>query len=105
MIKTTTWRHDTCDCEIEYEWDDTLSADDRMHRAKKINKACAEHANLDIDKYEHFNAVLRENRGKNRMLAAILEEFPQITEEKTNDDGSKYKELKKDHKYEWSFDQ
>lgn len=39
----TTWRPDTCECEVQYSWDDSVPAEERVHSLHKVVKACAEH--------------------------------------------------------------
>ena len=57
MIKITTWRPDTCECEIEYSWDDTVPQDQRVYTAHQINRACPAHQAI-ANKVQHFSAVL-----------------------------------------------
>jgi hypothetical protein len=102
MIKITTWRPDTCECEIEYEWDDTLNENVRVHKIHEILKACPVHQNLKKDK--HWGIVLDENTRKNKFLGEVLKD-PNLREETFDGDGNStgYK-LKKGLKYVWSFD-
>lgn len=102
MIKTTTWRPDTCDCELEYSWDDILDENTRTHTISKINKACSYHQIADKDK--HYNIVLDENQRKNNLLGKILKNVPTAVDEIIQDDGSTTKQLKKGRQYKWSFD-
>ncbi len=73
MIRLTTWRPDTCDCEVVYSWDDALPAEERIHTAHAVNKACEAH----VGGVEDIHAsVLEENQRKNKTLAAIASSFP-----------------------------
>lgn len=103
MIKTTRWKPDTCGCEIEYSWDDSVSEDKRAHTVSKVNKTCPDHANL-ADNPTKYAKVLEENQTKNKVYAQILENCPDLVEEKTNPDGTVSKQLKPDKEYKWSFD-
>lgn len=101
MIQITRWRPDTCDCIIEYEWDDTLPEADRVHNLKTIQRCPAHQAHQKPDAYQ---AVQDENRRKNKVHSLILENMPDIVEEVTNSDGSKAKRLKAGVEFGWSFD-
>lgn len=69
-MKTTKWSPDTCDCVIEYEWDETLPAEERTHTQKSI-EPCEHHA--------HMDDVLVENRGKNQAMAVMEENGVEAT--------------------------
>ncbi len=101
MIKVTKWRPDTCGCAIEYAWDDTLSAEERI-LTYSINSKCSYHDTLDDQ--EAIDQVKKENTSKNKVQGYILENFADLTNEVQREDGTSYKELKAGVKYEWSFD-
>ena len=103
MIKITTWRPDTCECEIEYSWDDSLDENTRVHTAHKINKACSVHQTV-ADKVLHYGIVLEENQRKNKLYGAILENIPAVVQDVLQPDGSITKQLKAGLDYKWSFD-
>jgi hypothetical protein len=65
MIKYTLWSPDTCGCQIEYSWDDSIDVKDRVHTCVSIRKKCEKHTHLN-DKHEHFKQVLKENQDKNK---------------------------------------
>lgn len=73
MIQKTKWKPDTCECEIVYEWDDSLPDDQRVHTLASIQK-CQHHAKHDDD--TAYDQVLnKENKLKNMVLGEIgLEE-------------------------------
>ena len=102
-IKITRWRPDTCDCELEYEWDDSQSEDVRTHTISNVLKACPAHAG-EPDKVKHYNNVLGENQRKNIVFGKILESVPTATRDKLQEDGSTVKDLKLGKEYKWSFD-
>lgn len=102
-MKITKWRPDTCDCEIDYQWDDSIDLKDRTHTISKIVKACDHHKNLLI-KVEHYNVVVDENTRKNKVFGQILKNCPNAVEEVDDGNGNMVKKLKIGKKYEWSFD-
>ncbi|MBU2009273.1 MAG: hypothetical protein KJ624_05510 [Chloroflexi bacterium] len=64
MIRTTTWRPDTCECVLEYSWDDATSEASRVHSLAKVVKLCPAHRLLGgVGLYDE---VVSENRRKNR---------------------------------------
>ena len=102
MIKITTWRPDTCGCELEYEWDDTTTGDNRVHTFKRATRQCPAHAGLTPKNC--YNNTLDENKRKNILFGEILEKMPSVVQEKLQADGTKTKELKPGLEYKWSFD-
>lgn len=101
MLKTTTWKPDTCECEIEYEWDDSVPQEQRTHTIKKVNKMCIHHQGKPDN--ECFEVVKDENTTKNRFLGVVLE-IPELRKEVIDNDGNISYELKSGLKYDWSFD-
>ena len=71
-MNITTWRPDTCDCEIEYAWDDSIPQDGRVHTAHKINRVCPAHV-AETDKVKHYETVLEENHRKNLTIDLIYQ--------------------------------
>jgi len=65
------WRPDTCDCVLEYEWDEDLPLEERTFSVKSIQKKCKHHDKTDKDK-DHFEVILEENRRKNLAVKALL---------------------------------
>ena len=74
MIRRTLWKPDTCPCEIEYEWDDTLPAGQRVHTPVRSVK-CPAHAGA-ATLAEHHADLLDENPRKNKAEARLLAAFP-----------------------------
>ena len=103
MIKTNLWRPDTCECEMEYEWDDAVDQNSRVHTISEVKKSCPAHAGL-VGKVKIYNVVMDENKRKNIIFGKILENIPTAVEEIIQDDGSIVKQLKKGKNYNWSFD-
>lgn len=71
MMQVNQWQPDTCDCIINYQWDDTLSDADRVHTVKEVIRRCKFHQTLDD--VTHYDTVLEENTRKNRAIGAIKE--------------------------------
>lgn len=64
-MKTTRWKPDTCKCEIEYEWDDSIPQNERVHVFKRFIQQCPHHQEADWSK------ALQHNQEKNQAIAAI----------------------------------
>lgn len=71
MMKVTRWHPDTCECIIDYEWDDTTTNENRVHTAKTIVRECAVHKGMD--KHAHHDTVREENQRKNIAVGLIEE--------------------------------
>jgi hypothetical protein len=87
-IRETTWRPDTCGCEIVYSWDDELPEAVRKHDMSKANRRCAAHASHEDIKV-HFDTITEENRRKNIAFEEVKKIIPALTPEF----------------YQWEFDQ
>lgn len=75
-IQTTRWRPDTCGCTIDYEWDDSVSQELRVHTVKEISK-CIYHQALGLP--EAYTAVQEENASKNKALAYIGDTYSEFS--------------------------
>lgn len=69
MTHTTRWSPDTCGCTVEYEWDDAVPQDLRVHTPAAVVHRCAAHAAL-ADAAVHA-AVGSENMRKNTVEARL----------------------------------
>ena len=76
MKKITVWRPDTCGCELHLEWDDAAPIESRTHDPVHV-VPCEHHAHHPTHAHAHA-AVLAENQGKNRAMAALLEHAPHL---------------------------
>lgn len=103
MIKRTLWKPDTCDCEIEYEWDDEEKEDVRRHTVSRIIKACPAHSGAK-DAAQNFEIVLEENQRKNILYGEIIKNVTTATKEITTPDGKAVTKLKEGYAFKWNFD-
>ena len=102
-MKVTTWSPDTCKCVIEYKWDDTISAEERVHTYSNTVETCADHTSLS--KSALYDTVSSENTMKNKIGGWIIENLPSVTRIRTDEEtGETQKVLKPKIKYDWSFD-
>ncbi|OGM58421.1 hypothetical protein A3A75_00595 [Candidatus Woesebacteria bacterium RIFCSPLOWO2_01_FULL_39_10] len=69
-VRITKWAPDTCECIVEYSWDDSVSEKQRVHTFVRIVRKGPEHAHLS-DKAA-YEAMLDENLSRGRLLDAIL---------------------------------
>lgn len=89
MIQKTLWSPDTCECQIEYQWDDAVAQEDRVHTVSRVLKACPIHDHhADID--AHYEDVLKENQSKNKAIGLLVKTLPKL-------DGG-------ENEIQWSFD-
>ena len=79
-MKTTRWRPDTCECEIEYDWDELIL--NGLHINHKFIKQCSYHLVV--------GDVIQHNQTKNIEITKIMSETPIATE--TKDGIIKFKE-------------
>lgn len=72
-IKTTRWGPDTCDCILEYEWDDSLPNDQIVISYKNTVNQCSFHAHLTgNNKKDTYDAVNEENKRKNGTITELI---------------------------------
>ena len=76
-IQRNLWSPDTCGCQIEYEWDDSVPQEQRIHSASKIVKACSIHQHHN-DKDAHYQDVLDENQSKNKAVGLLIKTFKKL---------------------------
>lgn len=103
MKHITRWKPDTCNCVLEYEWDDQEPSDTRVHTPITV-EACEVHSSI-TDVASGFDAVLQENKYKNEAVAVLMEKLPaKSVEIVTDKDGSVRKELKVGYEISFDFD-
>lgn len=76
MIRTTRWYPDTCGCCIDYEWDDALDENTRVHIFKALVSRCPEHATWSGK--DVFDQVVSENSRKNFTFDIIQKAAPTL---------------------------
>lgn len=69
MIKKTIWRPDTCNSVIEFQWDDSVPAEQRQISLSRVISKCPLYANMTDE--EMFQAVLSDNQKKNIAVEAV----------------------------------
>jgi hypothetical protein len=73
VLKTTRWSPDTCDCILEYEWDDAVPNDQIVINYKNTVKQCSNHTHLTgNNKRDTYDAVNEENKRKNGTVAELI---------------------------------
>jgi hypothetical protein len=102
MKRITTWSPDTCECVLEYEWDDAVPENERTHAIVNVVKKCEFHQHHS-DKDAHFDDVLNENRHKNQVLAEILKNLPEDEKNISVKNGRNVTTFKVNPK--WKFDE
>lgn len=78
MIQTTTWYPDTCDCVIQYQWDDKVVEDKRTHTVSNVLSSCKFHQGKPD---QVFAAVIAENQVKNKAVGMILDQTQDLKPE------------------------
>lgn len=96
--RITKWKPDTCTCVVNFQWDDAVAEDSRVHSLSSIEKCEFHQALSDADA---FVAVKDENVTKNQVLGIVHTEHPDLVDSKA--DGSTV--LKEAYEYAWSFDE
>ena len=87
MIHTTTWSPDTCDCKFEYDWDDTLTPEQRVNTVSKVIQTCSTHQIIKLNPNSHFSTVADENVRKNKVHSQFFT-VAGMTDSISNPDGS-----------------
>lgn len=71
-IRTTKWRPDTCGCELEYEWDDSVAEEQRTHTCTRIVRFGEEHSGLIGNLSLILSTITEENQRKNKAVALAV---------------------------------
>ena len=75
MIQITRWSPDTCNCKIDYTWDDTIPQDQRVHTMRSV-VPCAIH--VGQAEPEAYQNVLSENQSKNMAIGLLVLNVPTL---------------------------
>lgn len=77
-MNTTRWSPDTCNCIIDYEWDDSLPNDLITMTPVNIVNVCSDHQKLppNITLVDFYNVLMEENPRKNASFQHILDNGP-----------------------------
>lgn len=83
-MNITRWSPDTCECVVDYSWDEKVPLESRVLNLFAVNHKCPAHSSLSDE--EVYNVLWEENKRKNRAIGLIANEaLPQGTEdEKSN---------------------
>ena len=95
MKNITTWRPDTCGCEIDYKWDTDKPAEMRTHTVVRAKK-CNLHSGGMAEVYESEKT---ENTTKNKIVNKIMEDS-EIAEDVLGEG----RKTKPGIEVKWSFD-
>jgi ABC-type transporter MlaC component len=106
-IHVTRWSPDTCDCIIEYEWDDSAPPENRQHNLSNYVRTCTFHQSLATDSTK-YSTVVDENTRKNHTLGLALDNGPASLFDESNDtdnDGNTVtvRTLKRSITFNWSW--
>lgn len=87
-IRTTRWEPDTHAVVIDYEWDDAVPAEERVHTAVRAWTKGKGGNRPHPDPVALHDQVLTENRRKNEALAHVADNLPEaLTKEELDSDG------------------
>lgn len=75
-IQTTRWSPDTCQCVIEYTWDDTVPEDSRVHSLGAYRTKCSLHTALSDS--SAYTEVAEQNPRKNKIIERARVQFPRL---------------------------
>lgn len=82
-MQQNTWSPDTCDkCEIVYEWDDTVSQDQRVHTVVEVINAPVDFKN--DTKEVQYDKILKENQRKNIAIGEVIRQNPKLVNAEGN---------------------
>jgi hypothetical protein len=71
-MKVTRWSPDTCECVIDYQWDQDVPQEERVHTPYAIVKQCQYHKALSLQ--AHYDVLQDENPRKNKMIGHLMEQ-------------------------------
>lgn len=98
MIQITRWGPDTCNCVLEYQWNDSDLIEDRQHTLSRVVNKCIAHREYTDEIV--FSMVTDENKRKNIVLNEIFSNTPSLMF--VNNEG---KVIYDEKNVNWQFDQ
>jgi len=99
-LKTTRWYPDTCECILEYQWDDSVDESNRTHTVSNIVSKCPVHQGIAETDQVYDTVYNKENRRKNQVLQFSLENGPNTLYDVTANGG---RILKSNITFTWSW--
>lgn len=103
-IKFNEWSPDTCECNIRFQWDDSLPQEQIVLSVNVVGRACEFHKHLLPNHLITYNTVLDENAKKNQTLdIALNRQTNKLADAITGEDGSSFLVLKNGIRYLYSF--
>ncbi len=75
-IQNTRWSLDTCDCIIDYRWDDSLPNDQIVLTPINTVRTCTAHSAIATNPTAHYSILMDENPRKNQAIQHILDNGP-----------------------------
>lgn len=92
MIKRTEWQPDTCDCVLEYEWDDATPDNLRVHTLRSFSRRCVVHEGLGMDE-SHHQALVKESQARQDVLNHIRSNVPKLLKQVITADGASVNDI------------
>lgn len=79
MLHKNAFSPDTCDCKIEFSFDDALPAEQRVCTGVRIMRKCAAHEGVDDnDPHAHYLNIMAENQSKNLAFEEVRKTHPEL---------------------------
>jgi hypothetical protein len=71
VIKTVTWKPDTCGCVLELSYDTETSLETRTYGNHALHRTCGSHKREGLTNVNVFDMCFEENRRKNNAIGEI----------------------------------
>lgn len=101
MIKKTKWSPDTCKCEVEYSWDNSLPVSEIAITQSGVLKKCEFHQNINDNGL--FEVLKTENKSKNNLYENLLRNAPsnsvEVVKNEEGEDITVFNKGKEPHLY------
>lgn len=96
MIKKNLWIPDThTGVKIEYEWDDALPLEERVHNFVRFQGQPQGARFEELSDPEKFDKIIQENQTKNIALSELLKLYPEELKETDSKGNEAFKEIPK----------